>query len=322
MSQRQSRFLVRTSGSSGKKFKFILHDPLLFIKKYQRIGNHFQKTFAFSPAESIAGIETLLETVGHGNELVCAGDRVSPRTVSDLVQKYQIDYFQTTPTFLNLWMMSGELRPEKLGSLKKIAFGSEPPQRVVLNFLREKLPGIQLVHTYGMSEIGIQKTLTCVEDPTLLLLDEHFNPGRLNEGMIEVQSLTPMISYLNHPTEESPWFKTLDQAVEEKNFWRVKGRNSDMINLAGRKFFPIELEEILMDLPGILDVSVAREENEIIGNIIVATITISPDENEADFRKSLKSFCHERVPFYMHPQKVFLKKEIPMNPRFKKIRTI
>lgn len=322
LSKKLSRFIVRTSGSSGKKFKFILHDPQLFLRKYQKVGSHFEKTFAFSPAESIAGIETLLETVFHNNQLVCAGDRVSPRTVVELIHNHQIDYFQTTPTFLNLLMVSGEVKEDKLNSLKKIAFGSEPPQKNVLAYFRQKLPRVEFMHTYGMSEIGIQKTVTSIEDPALLKMDENFNPARLIDGMIEVQSLTPMLTYLNHFTDDTQWFKTLDLAILENGFWRIKGRNSDLINLAGRKFFPIELEELLMNLNDVNDVIVSKEENEILGNVIIATISIPPEIDEAEFRRTLKEYCKEKVPFYMHPHKILLQKNAQPSSRFKKIRKV
>lgn len=316
-------FLVRTSGSSGKKFKFVLHDPELFFKKYQTIGPHFRKTIAFSPAESIAGIETLLEVITHGNELVASGDRLSPLTVCEMIEKFNVDYFQTTPTFLNLLAMSGTLVPANLTSLKKIAYGSEPSQKTILANLSQKLPWVEFMHTYGMSEIGIQKTVTSKDDATLFRINNDFNPARLKDGMIEIKSMTPMIGYLNAATTlEEGWFKTFDIVSPEGDYWRVVGRNSDLINLAGRKFYPSEVEELIMLCKGVNDVTIVPDRNDIIGTYLIANISIAPEIDEALFRKDFKQFCTEKIPFYMHPQKIKITKSSDTSARFKKIRRL
>lgn len=323
LKEEKARFIVRTSGSSGAKFKFVLHNPELFIKKYLTIGNHFNRTIAFSPAESIAGIETLLEVVSFGNSLVASGDRLSPVTVSSIIEKFQVDYFQTTPTFLNLLAVSGAIDPEKFNSLKKIAYGSEPSQKTVLATISSKLPWVEFMHTYGMSEIGIQKTLTSKNDPTVLKINNDFNPSRIVNGMIEIISMTPMIGYLNAEAElDGLWFKTNDIVNVEADYWRVVGRNSDLINLAGRKFYPSEVEELIMLCEFVNDVTIIPDKNDLIGTYLLANISISPDVDEASFRKTFKQFCSDKIPYYMHPQKIKITTNAEIPARFKKIRRL
>lgn len=315
-------FIVRTSGSSGKKFKLVLHDYQKFLKKYEKIGPHFKKTFAFSPAESIAGMETILEALSHEAELIVAGDRLSPAQVAELLSQHQVDYFQTTPTFLNLLVASRQTVGKDLSALTKIAYGSEPAQLTVLKALKKALPQVEFMHTYGMSEIGIQKTFTNQEDPSVFRLDTAVNPSRMVDGMVQIQSLTPLICYLNEPETplDGEWFKTFDIANIEGDFWRVVGRTGDLINLAGRKFFPSEVESLILEMPEVLDATVIKESNDFIGNILIAKIIISPDLDEAAFLKAFKQFCEKRIPFYMHPHRTILSKEPNVSTRFKKIR--
>lgn len=320
--KKKSAFLVRTSGSSGQGYKFILHDPELFIAKYRRRGRHFQRTLAFSPAEAIAGIETLLETLVLGGSLAAAGDRLTPQTVSDLISQNQVDYLQTTPTFLNLMVMAKKTDPLTLKSLKKIAYGSEPSSAVTLQTLRRDLPFAELNHTYGMSEIGIQITHTNPEDPSVFYLDE-LNPGRIRQEMIEVKSLTPLIGYLNAEAPlEDGWFQTFDRVQSEGIYWRVLGRQGDLINMAGRKFFPSDVESLLMEMPEIGDVTVIAEKNEMIGHSLTAKIILKNPEEESGFRKKLKLFCESRVPFFMHPHKIIISAQDSMGSRFKKMRRL
>lgn len=317
------QFVIRTSGSSSARYKFILHRADLFIEKYRRRGSHFCRTLAFSPAESIAGVETLMEVLVTGASLVAAGDRLSPTAVVDLIDRHQIDYFQTTPSFLNLMALTRSIDSVKMASLQKIAFGSEPSSERTLTELRDRLNQVELCHTYGMSEIGIQVTRTDSHNPTRLILDEDYNPGRISDGAIEVHSMTPLVGYLNAPTLlRDGWFATGDRVVMEDGFWRILGRDSDLINLAGRKFFPGDVENLLMKMPEIGEVTIITEKNDLVGQVLTAQIVLRDGISKTDFPKKFKSFCEARVPFYMHPHRVTLVDKNAMESRTKKIRRL
>jgi long-chain acyl-CoA synthetase len=321
----ESYFLVRTSGSSSKKFKLVLHSTSLFLNKYQMIGKHFEKTFAFSPAESVAGIETLLEVIAHDLILVSSVGDLAPSKVSELIRNNAVDYFQTTPTFMNLMILTGQVEANNLKGLKKIAYGSEPSQQFVTNTFREKLPNIELVHTYGMSEIGILKTITDTNDPSRFRFDPRFIDYKVVDGILEVKSMTKMIKYLNFEEPSNSmgaiWFNTSDQVIVEDDFLRILGRSGDLINVGGRKFFPSEIENLIRDLEDVKDITITTEKNEMIGTVIIANIVIEAEVDEIDFRMKFKNFCQEKIISYMHPHKIKIKREIEISPRFKKMRT-
>lgn len=321
-------FIVRTSGSSSSRYKFILHSVEKFCGKYLKRGRHFDRTLAFSPLESIAGTECLLETVVVGASLVAGGDKMNPDLVSQLLQSHSVDYFQTTPTFLNLMLVAKKISGSTFSSVKKIAYGSEPAALPALNEIKNNFPAIELNHTYGMSEIGIQITHTNPTDPTEFRLDE-LNSGRIHCGLVEVKSLVPMLGYIN--SEENPataegWFKTGDRVNENGDYWRILGRATDLLNVAGRKFFPSDVEAILLEMPGIGDAIVIGQKNELIGQSLMVKILLSTPEEELAFRKRFKKFCEERLPYFMHPQRVELidEKEFhrPEGSRFKKMRRL
>lgn len=322
-SRAKSLFIVRTSGSSGKKYKFVLHDFSLFREKYASIGAHFKKTIAFSPFDSIAGIETVTEAYTHGLSLVLAGDRPNPTRVAKLIHDFQVDYFQTTPSFLKMMLIARQITAEKLGSLKKIAYGSEPSSLQTLEWIRSHLPKTELMHTYGMSEIGILATETCPSDPSRMRPREALNPWRLRNGeALEVRSMTRMLGYLNEEFEPNinNWFSTGDLAREEEGYLRVLGRNSDVINVAGRKFFPNELENLLLKMPGVLDATVFKQKHELVGESFGAELVIDGDEDESSFKARLKLYSEENIPFFMHPHRLQVHRELDASPRFKKQR--
>lgn len=323
---KQSTFIVRTSGSSGDNFKLILHSPELFKFKYEKIGIHFKRTFAFSPAESIAGIETLLEVLTHELTLISSADDLAPSKVAQLIQSHAVDYFQTTPTFMNLMILAGQVNQTILQSLKKIAYGSEPSQDYVVKYFMKNFPSLEMVHTYGMTEIGIQKTITNKNDPAAFCLDQKYNESRVVNGTLEVKSMTKMLKYLNAqevPSSLGPdWFNTGDEVVQLNEYIKVLGRHGDLINIAGRKFFPSELENQIRDLEGVVDVTITTEKNEMIGTVIIATIVIQPQVDEMEFRLSFKKHCESKIISYMHPHKIKIKRELDHTPRMKKMRKL
>lgn len=314
-------FMVRTSGTSGKKFKFILHDPAFFIKKYELLGNYFSTTLAFFPADSIAGIETLLEVVTFSNVLVTKTE-LTPIHVGELIDTYQIDYLHATPSFLNLMLIAGVFSHD-LSALKTIAFGSEPVSVNTIMEIKNKQSHIKFKHIYGMSEIGLLATITNQANPTTFILDDKINQGRVVNQVLEIQSLTKSLGYLNYDNSEGPWFKTGDVvSIDNDGFMKVIGRLDDLINMAGKKFYPSEVEDLLIKMPGVLDVSVLSEKNEIIGNVIIARFFIDPRIDEFTFRGALKNYCEDHVPAFMCPHKIILLKEPPITSRFKKSRDL
>lgn len=316
-------FLVRTSGTSGNKFKFIAHDADNFIKKYHQVKNHFDKTIAFSPADTIAGVETLLEAITHQNVLVSDKDKITPHKAAELIARFQVDYFQTTPSFLNLMLIAKAFDPAKMSGLKKVAYGSEPALSSSLLAIKNSLPNLEFKHTYGMSEIGILATITDQADPGRFSFNESINQSKIEEDSLYILTSTRMLGYLNYANQPEGWFKTGDAAKrDEDGYIKILGRSDDLINLAGRKFYPHEVEDLLIRVAGAEDVSVIAEKNALIGNIIVAKFLISENEDEDQFRERLKIFCEKSLPTFMCPHKIIVTREPFITSRFKKERKL
>ena len=314
-------FIVKTSGTSGMKNKFVLHRTENFLRKFSTRKPSFEKTLNFFPPDSIAGIETLLECMIHGKTLINPGDDVHPQVITELVLKEKVDFLHVTPTFLNLMLLSGGLTSEHLKNVRTIAYGSEPAQKLILEKIRELAPHTELRQIYGMSEIGLMKTLPHSGDPTWFMLDSKVNPWRISDGYLEVKSESPMVTYLNHNKNiQDGWFATGDAVLVDDQLLKVIGRSDDVINVAGKKFHPIELEELLMEMEGMDDVVVTSEPHELIGNSV--HIRVQSRLEEKDFRKNLKVFLEEKVPAWMRPQRVIFDQKTDISVRLKKRRKL
>ena len=145
---------------------------------------------------------------------------------------------------------------------------------------------------------------------------------RIVDGMLELKSKSAMLGYLNaaNPFTEDGWFKTGDVVEVDGEYIRFLGRNSEIINVGGKKVYPAEVESVLQLLEGVEDVSVTGEQNPIIGQIVVARVKISTDEKLNSFRRRMRVFCENKMEGFKIPQKVNFVNEAMNGKRFKKMR--
>jgi acyl-CoA synthetase (AMP-forming)/AMP-acid ligase II len=84
-----------------------------------------------------------------------------------------------------------------------------------------------------------------------------------------------------------------------------------MIIRGGENVYPVEIETVIADYPGVTAVAVVGQPDEHWGEIVVAFVTVAPGavvEQEA-----LRSFCRERLASYKVPAVVTVIAEMPLN---------
>lgn len=109
---------------------------------------------AFLNLDHIGGINTLLHTVFTGGMLIAVEER-TPEEVFRAIQKHKVQVFPTTPTFLNMVVLSGVWERYDTQSLELITYGTEPMPKRTLKELAHVLPKVRFKQTYGLSELGI-----------------------------------------------------------------------------------------------------------------------------------------------------------------------
>ncbi|MDP2313837.1 MAG: long-chain fatty acid--CoA ligase [Pseudomonadota bacterium] len=308
-----------SSGSSGKA-KGIVHDALRLLEKYKK-PRHARRTIAFLSFDHIGGINTLLHVLSNGGTVISVPNR-QPATVCCAIDRHGVRVLPTSPTFLNLLLLSGALDAFALSSLETITYGTEVMPEGTLARLHAKLPHVTLQQTYGLSEVGILRSKSESSDSLWVRLGGEGIETRVRNGMLEIRSSSAMVGYLNAPSPftDDGWFMTGDVVDERGAFFRIHGRHSEQINVGGEKVFPAEIEDVLLQMDGVIDVAVHGEPHAILGQIVVATAYLSVEETLPEFRKRLVQFCRPRMQPFKVPQKVIVSK-VPLNgERFKKRR--
>jgi acyl-CoA synthetase (AMP-forming)/AMP-acid ligase II len=110
--------------------------------------------------------------------------------------------------------------------------------------------------------------------------------------------------------EGKRWFRTGDQgAFDADGYLTLTGRLKEIINRGGEKISPLEVDEVLMDHPGIVQVVTFAVPHEKLGEDVAAAVVL--EENSGVTESDLRAFAAERMVDFKVPKKIVILSEIP-----------
>jgi acyl-coenzyme A synthetase/AMP-(fatty) acid ligase len=106
------------------------------------------------------------------------------------------------------------------------------------------------------------------------------------------------------------WFYPGDlAAIDERGYFHFKGRADDVVNCEGVKFYPVEVEKVLLAHPAIMEAAVVGAPDAVAGEVPVAFLVapMRPAVSE------LERFCAQRIAAYKVPRWFVFVAELPKN---------
>ena len=319
--QRHPGLVLFSSGSTGKS-KAAVHDFVPMLEKYT-VQRHSLRSISFLLFDHIGGVNTLLYNLSNAGCVITVQDR-QPNTVCRAIEKYGVELLPTSPTFINLILVSEAYEKHDLSSLKMVTYGTEVMPESTLARFHSLFPDIRLLQTYGLSEVGILRSKSKSSDSLYVKVGGEGFETRIVDGMLEIKAKSAMLGYLNapNPFTKDGWFKTGDAVEQDGEYIRILGRRSEIINVGGEKVYPAEVESVLQTMEGVDEVVVKGQAHPITGNIVVARVKLNTGESLGDFRKRMRRFCANRLTRFKIPQKVELVDQELHGDRFKKMRNV
>ncbi len=309
-----------TSGSTGDP-KGALHSFPRLLEKY-RTRRPSLRTLAFLLLDHIGGINTLFHILGNGGTVVAVSER-SPDAICEAVEHHAVELLPTTPTFLNLLLISEAYQRHDLSSLRQITYGTEPMPAATLDRLHTLLPDVRLSQTYGLSELGILRAKSRSSDSLWVRLGGEGVETKIVDGILWIRSASAMLGYLNAPSpfDGDGWFDTQDEVRVDGDFLQILGRRSEIINVGGEKVYPAEVESALLGLANVGDVVVRGEANPITGQMVAAFFNLREPEAPEDLRRRVREHCRTRLRRFQIPTRIEIVDSEQYSARFKKTRT-
>ena len=193
-----------------------------------------------------------------------------------------------------------------------------------LKRLKKIFPEVKLLQTYGLIELGVMQSKSEKDDSLWVKVGGEGYKTRIVDDILQIKSDSAMLGYLNaaSPFTDDGWFITGDEVLQKGDYIKILGRKSEIINVGGEKVYPQEVENVILELDNIAEVTVYGEKNLIMGNIVCAKVRLQKEEDKKSFITRFKKYCKERLQGFKVPIKVKIVDEQLYSERYKKNRSI
>ncbi|MBK1875126.1 long-chain-fatty-acid--CoA ligase [Marinobacter sp. 1-3A] len=258
-----------------------------------------------------------------------------PRKFLETIQEEQCTVFFGAPIAFILPVQTlDDFDSFDISSMRAWLFGGGPIDSSTSNMLREKFKSDRFYQVYGMTESGptgislypheqIMKAgsigkyaLTGCDLRVVRTDGKNANPGDVGEIWLRAQSM--MLGYHNQPNAtmqafDNGWYRTGDLArMDEDGYLFIVDRTKDMIITGGENVYSKEVEDVLVNCPGVSEVAVIGIPHADWGET-VAAIVVSQDNQELDI-ENVKGFCQGKLAPYKIPRLIQFVDNIPRTP--------
>ncbi len=260
--------------------------------------------------------------------------RFQPEVVRDAVRDSRPTFTIMAITAFGALMNLPGVRPEDFASLRKVYSGGAAIAPAMLNKVREQL-GLEVHVAYGLTEttspshlqpLGVpgpvdpkSGALTVgipVYDTVVRIVDEAGNPVPPGEiGEIETEGPQVVPGYWGKPAETAESLpggrlRTGDVGFMSPEGWFfIVDRKKDMINAAGYKVWPREVEDVLYTHYSVREAAVVGVPDEYRGETVKAYVSTQAGETVEP--AELIAYCKERMAAYKYPREIVVVDELP-----------
>ena len=256
--------------------------------------------------------------------------RPEPKINIELIKKYKPTFVPGVPTIFVGLLADPEFRKLDLSNVKGFFSGAAPLAEDTIRDLKN-LSGSTMCEVYGSTEtapfatvtpwggkikpgtVGIPIPDTDVKIVDLAAPDKELEIGQ--EGEIAIKGPQIMMGYYKKPEEtanvlKDGWYLSGDIGkLDEDGYLSVVDRKKDMIIAGGYNIYPVELDDVLMDHPKILEACTIGIPHEYRGETVKAFIVAK--KGEALTEKEVVDYCKENLAAYKVPRIIEFIEEMP-----------
>jgi acyl-CoA synthetase (AMP-forming)/AMP-acid ligase II len=275
-----------------------------------------------------AGLQVMLQCFADRGTLVVPDHEMDPQSVAQFMYGAGVQFVSATPSYWRRLLMFSDAEILKRVPLAQITLGGEVIDQPTLDKLRQYFPETRLVHIYATTELG---RCFSVHDGLagfpVSYLNDPLPDGtqlKVEEGELLIRSPNSMRRYDPHSLQGATtvgWFATGDLVAIRDTRVFFAGRKSDMINVAGSKVYPVEVERVIRAIPGVADVRVFGKASSIAGELVVCEIVPDGDQNHEVLKEKVTRFCREKLTTYQQPRMIKFVARLAITSAGKTVRT-
>ena len=333
--------ILYTSGTTGKQKGATLSHGNLVSNSFA--AAHIQgitpddRLMLFLPLFHVFGQNAIMNTAFAGAATVVLQRRYDPVATLNVIERSRVSMFFAVPT-IYIALLNGGVNPERLRSVRYY-FSAAATMPVEIAERWKATYGRAIVEGYGLTETSPFASYnhiwhhrpgsvgTPIDNVEIKIFDtDDHEVANGTWGEICIKGPNVMLGYWNRPEDTAlairdGWFHSGDIGYLDKDgYIFIVDRVKDMINAAGFKIWPREVEEVLFQHPAVKECAVVGlddpEKGEIPAAFLVLREGVSLTVDEFD------AYCREHLAAYKVPRRVEFVDALPKNATGKILKRI
>jgi oxalate---CoA ligase len=299
---------------------------------------HIQQTLSLTPEDRCLNVmplfhihglaAALLSTFAAGGSVVATPGFDAARFF-DWIEMFRPTWYTAVPTIHQAVLSTGRAAPGT--SLRFVRSSSSALAPAVMAGIEEAFR-VPMIEAYGMTEAAHQMasnplpprprkpgSVGLAAGPRVSTMDAAgrlLKPGQTGE--VVIQGLNVTSGYENNPAANAEcftngWFRTGDQGyLDEDGYLFLTGRLKEIINRGGEKIAPREIDERLLEHPGVAQAIAFAVPHTSLGQDIAAAVILR--EGAAVSAAELRKFATAQLAAFKVPARILIVDEIPKGP--------
>jgi long-chain acyl-CoA synthetase len=265
-----------------------------------------------------------------GCNILIPNPRDIPAVLKELSQ-HKFHSFPAVNTLFNALANHPDFHKVDWSTLKLSVGGGMAVQSATAKLWLQKT-GCAICEGYGLSETSPSASCNPTDSTEFTgtiglplpstefkLLDDEGNEVPIGTpGEIAIKGPQVMAGYWQRPDETAKvmtpdgFFRTGDiGTVDERGFFKIVDRKKDMILVSGFNVYPNEVEDVVAQMDGVLEVAAVGVPDEKSGEAVkLVIVKKNPALTEADVR----AYCEQNLTGYKRPKIVEFRTELPKTP--------
>ncbi|TSE10958.1 AMP-binding protein [Mesorhizobium intechi] len=332
--------IIYTSGSTGEpKGVMLTHRNMMTacasIASYLELAED-EVILNVLPLAFDYGLYQMIMAFRTGARLVLERSFAFPAQVLALIRQEGVTGFPGVPTIFAALSELKSLKDQDFSSIRYVTnTAAALPLKHIL-MLRELFSSARIYSMYGLTECKrctylppedlARKPLSvgiAIPNTEMWIVDEHdrrVDPGVV--GQLVIRGATVMKGYWGKPEATARKLKPGplpgEQVLYTGDYCRMDadgylyfvGRGDEIIKSRGEKVAPKEVENVLMDIPGVREAAVIGVPDELLGQAVKAFVVMESGRTIGE--KQLQMECQKRLENFMVPKSIVVVASLPM----------
>ena len=261
--------------------------------------------------------------------------KIDKKDVFQIMKQEHLTFLLGVPTIFQYMMEDPAFETADFSEIGRIRCGAAPASLEIMRAYWKK--GVRFCNGYGMTEVGpgvlampinsmsvkdIEEKRLSVGKPMVyvklrIVNEKGEDVPKGEKGELLIRSAAMFSGYWGDPKEtelalQNGWMHSGDIAQQdEEGYYYIVGRKKNMFISHGENIYPVEIENIMKEYPGIHEVCVIGVPDKRKGEVGKAIVVLK--EGSKATAEDIKEYCSKNLAKIKQPKYVEIVEEIPRN---------